>query len=91
MEFLYSFQIPTHRTVVVVLHHCVSVAFYPAEMDFTGPALPSISCSSPSELLFQRKKGEGLEAAFVLVVLWPCAFCHLIVGKQVFPTVGGSH
>lgn len=28
---------------------------------------------------------------FVLVILWPYAFCHLIVGKQVFPTVGGSH
>lgn len=75
MEFLYSFQIPTHRTVVVVLHHCVSVAFYPAEMDLHRP-------SPPQHLLFlliwapiSEKEGRGPWSGLCLGC--PVALCFL--------------
>lgn len=41
----------------------------------TGPALPSISWSSLSELLFQGKEEEGIEVVFVLGC--PVALCFL--------------
>lgn len=32
--------------------------------------------------------GEGINMA--LIILWSCAFGHLVVGKQVFPTADGD-